>query len=121
MQRFWRPFYIYITLHSTTRFLSPCPLHRRGAQTRAGPHPVHGARHGEPRWWCRRAGPRGRRRPVVLHVRSDEMARRQGAAQRQLTRQHGRRHDARQPTGVLAGIGGVRAITGPTPLTTMNL
>lgn len=44
----------------------------------------------------------------MLHVRPDEMSRRERAAERELAGQHAGRDDARQAPGVLAGVGGVR-------------
>lgn len=57
----------------------------------------------------RGVGSRGRGRTVVLHVRPHKVASRQGAAQRQLTRQRGCGDDASQATGVFPWLRVVRA------------
>lgn len=74
------------------------------AQCSGGRSPFHarGRGHGS-----RRGAPCRRRRPVVLHVRADQVTGGQGRAERKLTGQHRGRDDARQPSRVLTRAGGV--------------
>jgi hypothetical protein len=79
--------------------------HRRHGQTRRSSRPI--LRRRRPR--CRRRRAARRRAAVVRHVRPNQVAGREGAAQAQLPGQHCCRNYAGQHAGVVAWASWVRA------------
>ena len=95
------------------RRLSPGTLHCSGTKASAGSSPLDRAGHGKANrsggaTRGRRASPRWRCRAVVLHMRTNEMTRGQGAAQRELAGENCSSHNARETARILSGAGRVR-------------